>query len=76
MSLLGSTYKIISKCIASRLKEVLPSVVSKMQGAFLKGRSILDRVLCANECIDSRLWEGSPGVVCKLHTEKAYDNVN
>lgn len=29
ISLLGSTYKIISKCLASRLKMVLPSIVSK-----------------------------------------------
>lgn len=35
VSLVGSTYKIISKCLAMRLKQVLPSIVSKEQGAFL-----------------------------------------
>lgn len=70
ISLLSSTYKIISKCLASRLKMVLPLVVSQTQGAFLIDRSMLDDTLCANECIDSRLCSGLPGMLCKVDMEK------
>jgi hypothetical protein len=37
---------------------------------------IKDWVLVANECLDTRLKEDLPGVMCKLDVEKAYDHVN
>jgi hypothetical protein len=73
---LSGVYKIITKVLANRLRRVVEKFTSKPQNAFVKGRQILDSVLITNECLDSRIKSGEPGLLCKLDIEKAYDHVN
>lgn len=51
INLMGCVYKIISKVTAGRLKNVISSIVSKEQYAYIKERNIMDSPLMVNETV-------------------------
>jgi len=75
ISLLNGLYKIIAKILATRLKEVMQSMVSPSQSAFIAGKNILDSVLVANEMLDSMKSRSCQGFLLKLDFKKLFDTV-
>lgn len=70
---MGNLYKILAKLIASRLKRVLGSLISKYQTAFVSSRQLLDGVVVANKIIYLATRRKNECMLFKVDFEKAYD---
>ncbi|XP_074314243.1 uncharacterized protein LOC141649452 [Silene latifolia] len=69
-------YKVISKLFCNRLSVILPDIVHKNQGAFIKGKSILENILICQDIV--KLYNRaavSPRCLFKIDLQKAYDTV-
>jgi len=76
ISLVGSTYKVLAKVLANRLRSVIGSVIFDSQSAFVKGKQILDGILIANEVVNESCRFNKDLIMFKVDFEKAYDSVD
>ena len=75
ISLCNVSYKIFSKVLSLRLKQIIPSLISPNQGGFISGRQISDNILLVQEAIHSSSKRGDPGMAIKLDLANAFDRL-
>ena len=78
ISLCNVSYKIISKVLSARLKQVLPKLISETQSAFVARRLISDNILIVQEMFHALRTNPScqsKFVAVKTDMSKAYDRV-
>eukprot|EP00253_Pinus_taeda_P002669 PITA_02669 len=76
ISLCNSSYKIVAKLLANRIKPLLQNLISPAQGGFVKGRQILDNVIQIQEALHSSYARKEQGMIIKLDMSNAFDRVN
>jgi hypothetical protein len=76
IALCNIIYKLLTKVIASRLKPILPTIISPEQSGYVEGRQIMDSVILAHEVIHSLQKSKTPGMLLKLDISKAFDKLN
>ena len=71
-------FKVVTKVIVGRLKELMPKLISEIQSSFVPGRHVTDNIIVAQEIIHSmRRMKGKRGVMTiKVDLEKAYDRLS
>ncbi|XP_024626870.1 uncharacterized protein [Medicago truncatula] len=76
IALVGCLYKILAKLLANRLRQVMGTVISDTQSAFVKNWQIIDGILVANEVVDEARKLKKELLLFKVDFEKAYDSVD
>jgi len=76
IALCNTIYKITSKVIATRLKPLLPLIISPEQSGYVEGHQITDGIILTHEIIHSLTRTKKPGMLLKLDLSKAFDSLS
>eukprot|EP00253_Pinus_taeda_P019947 PITA_19947 len=76
IALYNIIYKLVSKIIATRIKLLLPLIISPEQSGYVEGRQIMDGIILTHEIIHSLKISKRPGMLLKLEPSKAFDSLS
>ena len=76
ISLLNVSYKLLSSCIANRIKQVLQHIIHENQRGFMKGRYIGENTRIVYDIIQISNKHKIPGMILLVVFEKAFDSVS
>ena len=72
---MNSTFKLVSSCIAERIKSLLSHLVSTDQTGFIPGRYIGDNCRFIYDILHFTEEDDIPGILLLIDFEKAFDSI-
>ena len=76
LTLLNTIYKLVSGCIAERIKPCLDTIIHGDQKGFVSGRYIGETVRTTYDMIEWAKTNNKTGIILLLDFEKAYDSLS
>lgn len=78
IGLCNVSYKVVTKTMTTRLKEVMKEVVGPNQSSFVPSRQIIDNIIVYQEVLNTmrRIKSGCGLMAIKIDLEKAYDRLS
>ena len=76
ITFLNIDYKVLTKCLAHRLRKVMPAVVNCDQTCSVKGRSIFETTSLIRDTIDYINLTNAPGPLLCIDQMKAFDRLS
>ena len=76
ISLLNIDYKILTKCLTERLKDVLENIIDQSQTGFVKGRNIADGLRTILDIVEETKRSEKEGLLVTIDFEKAFDSLS
>ena len=76
LTLLNTLYKLISGCIAERIKPALPNLIHPDQKGFVAGRYIGEAIRTTYDTMNFAKENNRAGLILLIDFEKAYDSIS
>ena len=76
LTMLSCAYKLISKCIADRINNVLYKLIHKDQNGFVPGRTIHESLRNTQDIIDHIKKKNKTGMMILVDFKKAFDSIS
>ena len=75
ISLLNTDYKILTKSLAMRIRNVMPTIIHEDQTGYIKSRFIGQNIRIISDIISYTSLTRTPGILIAIDFEKAFDTV-
>ena len=76
ISLLCVDYKILTKILANRLKNILPNIISEEQNCSIPNRTIFNNLFLTRDIIQYTKEKNSHLYILQIDQEKAFDKID